>query len=241
MMDIKPIQKGRVIILELSGRVDVNSAPFIESVGICLRQGYLDILCSFENVEFVDYMGISGIAIAHKEVVNRGGRIKFFNVPAHIQNLFSVTGIDRVIDIFPTEESAINSLKEERNIEKIKQLKLRRRFKRLDVDIKAILSAKHKGKTVSCKVGILSLSGIGAYIYGCEKFKLGDEVVIKLNLTSKRSPLKLDAKVVWLSDKKLQPHVHPGIGVEFHNISALEQKRLLDFIERNLPLAAAEE
>jgi len=240
-MEIKPTQKGRVVILELYGRVNVDSASLIESVGLCLRKGYLDILCSFEHVEFVDYMGISALSIAHREVVNNGGRIKFFNVPAHIQNLFAVTGIDRVVDIFITEEAALNSFKEDRNIEKIKKLKLRRRFKRLSVGLKARLNAKRRKDLIPLGVDILSLSGIGAYIYGCDQFKLGDEVLLQFNLSPKSKELNLDAKVVWLSDKKTQPQVYPGIGVEFHNISGSDQKKLLKFIERNSPLRAAGE
>jgi anti-anti-sigma factor len=240
-MEIRPVQKGKVIILELYGRVDVDSAGLIESVGVCLRKGYLDVLCDFGNVELVDYMGISALAITHKEVANAGGRIKFFNVPAHIQNLFAVTGIDRVIDIFATEESALKSFKEDRNIEKIQKLKLRRRFKRLNIDLKARLNSKHQQDAIPSGVEILSLSGVGAYVYGCGQFQLGEEVILRFNLPRKGGELKLEAKVVWLSDGKNMPHIHPGVGVEFHSISSSDQKKLLKFIERNSPLRTAGE
>ena len=239
-MEIKPSQKGRIVILKLSGRIDVNSASLIESVGVCLRKSYFDILCDLEEIDFVDYMGISALSIANKEVVNKGGRIRFYNVPAHIQNLFAVTGLDRVVDIYATEEAALNSFKEDRNIENIKRLKLRRRFKRLPIEIKGELKFKTQKKT-SLKVDILSLSGIGAYVYGCDVLDLGDELVIQFKLPSKKEALKLKAKVVWLSDNRTQTQIHPGVGVEFHDISGPDQKKLLAFIEKNSSLNISEE
>jgi len=234
-MEIKARRKGKAVVLNLSGRIDVNSANFIEAVGGCLRNGYRDIICNFEGVEFIEYMGLSVIVIAYKSVLNKKGRIVFINVPAHLRELLSVAGIDKSIDIFVSEEAALHSFKEDRIIEKIKKLPLRRRFKRLPIDIHVEIKPKYSKGAICSKVELLNLSAIGAYIYGCKKLKLGDEVILRLKLPRKKSKtLELDARVVWLSDKKVQQHIHPGIGVEFHNISGTKQKELLAFIEKNL-------
>src|SRR3989338_7655650 len=132
-MEIRARTKDRIIILDLVGRIDVNSANFIEVVGKCLHDGYCDILCNFEEVDFIDYMGISVIVIAYKDVVNNNGRMKFANMPSHLKNLFSISGLDRVIEIHTNEDIAVNSFKEDRIIENIKKLQLRRRFKRLPI------------------------------------------------------------------------------------------------------------
>ena len=237
-MEIRARQKGKIIILDLCGRIDVNSANLVEVVGQCLRDGYTDILCNFEDVEFVDYMGVSVIVIAYKELANNNGRMKFSNIPAHLKNIFSVAGIDKVIDTYASEDLAINSFKEEKIIENIKKMQLRRRFKRLPIDIKVELKVD---KMPTClKAELLNLSAIGAYIYGCGQFKLGDEVILKLKLPPKAEGLELPAKVVWLSDKQIQPHAHPGMGIEFYNIPSLAQEKLLGFIERNLSFLSSE-
>jgi anti-anti-sigma factor len=240
-MEIKARQKDNVIILDLSGHIDVNSANFVEVVGQCIRDGYNDILCNFEEVDFIDYLGISAIVIAYKEVVNNQGRMKFTNIPAHLKGILSIAGIDRVIEIYATEEQAVNSFKEDKIIEKIKKMQLRRRFKRLPIAIKRIeLKNKYEKGPVCHKVDILNLSAIGAYIYGCDKFKLGDEVILKLRLPPKNEEIALEAKVVWLPDKQIQPQISPGMGVEFHNISGDIQQKLIEFIERNLSFMSAE-
>jgi anti-anti-sigma factor len=233
-MEITARQKNGVVILNLSGRIDVNAANLVEVVGQCVRDGYNDILCDFEEVDFVDYMGVSIIVIAYKEVVNSHGRMKLENVPSHIKGVLSIAGLDRVIEIYATEDLALNSFKEDKIIEKIKKMQLRRRFKRLPVDIKVELKSKFDKSQEWLKVEILNLSAVGAFVFGHDKFKLGDEIILKMKLPPKQEEVELEARVVWLPDKQIQPHFHPGVGVEFYNISTSVQQKLLEFIERNL-------
>lgn len=233
-MEIRARQKESIIILDLYGRIDIDSANLVEVVGQCIRDGYTDIICNFEEVDFIDYMGVSAIVIAYKETINNHGRMRFVNVPVHLRGVFSISGLDRVIEIYATEELAVNSFKEDKIIEDIKKMQLRRRFKRLPLDIKIELKAKSDLSPLCLKVDILNLSAVGAFIFGCDKFKLGDEVILKLKLPPKQEEIELEAKVVWLPDKQIQPHFHPGMGVEFCNISTSVQQMLLEFIERNL-------
>ena len=235
-MEIRGRTKGKIVILDLIGRIDVDSANFIETVGQCLHDGYTDLLCNFEEVDFIDYMGISVIVIAYKEVVNNKGRMKFVHIPTHLKNMFSLTGLDRTIEIYADEDLAVNSFKEDKIIENIQKMQLRRRFKRLPIDIKIEIKRKYEKEDSCIKTDLLDLSALGAYIYGCDRFKLGDEVRITIHLPPKNEQLKLDAKVVWLSDSHIQHHLHPGMGIEFINISDADQKKLIGFIERNLSL-----
>jgi len=240
-MEIKARMKDNVVILDLIGRIDVNAASLVEAVGQCVRDGYLDILCNLEEVDFIDYLGISAVALAYKETANNGGRMKLLNVPAHLKHMFSVTGLDRAVEIYASEDLAVNSFKEDKIIENIQKLQLRRRFKRLPIDIKIELKDKYE-KSPSClKADILNLSAVGAYIYGCEKFNLGDAVMIKFTLPPDAREFEVEAKVVWLCDKQVQQHLYPGIGIEFVNLSSAMQEKIASFIERNLSLSPSDD
>jgi len=234
MLEIRIRQKYNVVILDLSGRIDVDSANLVEVVGQCLRDGYVDILCNLEDVEGIDYMGISVVAIAYKEVANNEGRMKFANCPSHLRGVFAVSGMDRTIELYASEELALNSFREDKAIENIKKMQLRRRFKRLPIDLKIELKSKLENSPHCLKLDMLNLSAVGAFIFGCDEFKLGDEVILKMKLAPRYEELDLEAKVVWVPNKEVQPHEYPGIGVEFHNISAGDQQKLIAFIERNL-------
>jgi len=240
-MEIKARQKGKIVILDLSGNIDVNSANFVEIVGQCLRDGYSDILCNFESVDFIDYMGVSVIVIAYKEVTNSSGRMKFCSIPAHLRGAFSISGLDRVIDIYSEEDSAMKSFRDDKIIEKIKRMQLRRRFKRLPIDIKIELKPKYEQSAVCVTGELVNLSGVGAFIFGCgQLFKLGDDLIIKLKLPPKGEEIEIESRVVWLPDKQAQPHAYPGMGIEFHNISPSIQQKLVEFVEKNLSLASSD-
>ncbi len=234
MLEIRLRQIGSCIILDLCGRIDVDSANLVEVVGQCVRDGYLDILCNCEDVQAIDYMGISVLVIAYKEVTNHQGRMKFENIPAHLRDVFTVSGVDRVMEIYLSEEAALNSFQEDKAIEEIKKMQLRRRFKRLPVDLKIELKAKRQDSCECQKVEIINLSAVGAFIFGCGKFKLGDEVLLRMKLAPNPQELELEARVVWVPDKAFQPHEYPGIGVEFANLSSQDQRQIIAFIERNL-------
>ncbi|MCM8781291.1 MAG: anti-sigma factor antagonist [Candidatus Omnitrophica bacterium] len=240
-MEIKVRLVEKIAILELSGRIDVNSAYLVESVGQCIRDGYRDILLNFEYVEYVDYMGISAIILTYKEIINCNGRLKFSNIPAHLRGIFSIAGLDRIIDIYPTEELAIVSFREDKVIEDIKRLQLRRRFRRIPLEVKVELKNKYDRGTTCFKVEMLNLSGIGAYIYGCENIRLGDEVILSFRLPPQQEEVQVEARVVWLSDMHTQPQIHPGMGVEFQNISSQLQEKIIGFVERNLSFLSTDE
>lgn len=232
-MDIKARQKNGVVIMDLSGRIDADCANLIEAVAQCLRDGYNDIICNLEEIDFIDYMGISVIVIAYKEVINAKGRIKFINVPTHIRNIFCIASLDKVVEIYVDEDTALESFKGDRIIEDIKKMQLRRRFKRLPIDIKIELKAKDQKNPLCLNLDLINLSAVGAFIFGCNKFKLGDKIILKMKLPPKQVELELDATVVWIPEKQVQPHSYPGIGIEFTNIPTDTQQRLVDFIERN--------
>lgn len=240
-MEIKVRVKGSVIILDLAGRVDADSANLVETIGQCIHDGYNDILLDFDSVEYIDYLGISAVVLAYKEIVNNKGRMKIMNIPSHLKEIFALTGMDKVIDIYAREDLAVNSFKEDKIIESIQKMQLRRRFKRLFIDIKIELRSKSDKNPVCLTGDILNLSAVGAYIYGCDQFRLGDKITLKLKLPPRLGEIELDAKVSWLSDKQFQPQLHPGMGVEFYNISGPVQEKLLQFIESNLSYTSADD
>lgn len=234
MLEIKLRQFESYIILDLYGCIDVDSANLVEVVGQCVRDGYLDILCNLEDIQSIDYMGISVAVIAYKEVVNHDGRMKFVNIPVQLRDKFRVSGMDRVIEIYASIDVALNSFKQDKVIDNIKKMQLRRRFKRLPIDLKIELKSEKDSPSECLKVEMLNLSAVGAFIFGCDRFKLQDKVILKMKLAPKPQVLELEAQVVWIPDKGVQPHEYPGIGVEFSNISAANQQKLIEFIDRNI-------
>lgn len=235
MLEINFRRINSIAILDLVGSIDIDAANLIEMVGWCLENGYKDILCNFENINLVDYSGLSVLAIANKDVINHKGRMKFVNIPAHVKNIFCLVYLDRVFEIYLDEEQAIKSFQEDRIISEIQKKQLRRRFKRLPLDIDVEFKLKSKDEKFS-PGKVLNISAVGLLVFAKDTYPLGEILQIKLLLLPKPGLLQLDAKVVWLVDKEVQPQIYPGMGLEFYNFDSQTQKKIIEFVERNLPL-----
>ena len=84
-------------------------------------------------------------------------------------------------------------------------------------------------------VNILYGMGVIAAVKTAKKlYLLNDMLTLKINLLPDPGIIVLDARVLWIPDEKLQPQLYPGMGVEFYKIDSETQKKIIDFIERNI-------
>lgn len=239
MLEISLRRAEAVLILDLAGDIDVDSSNLIEKIGWCLAQEYTDIICNFENVNLLNYTGLSVLTVAYKNVLNHKGRISFVRVPAHIRKIFAMVGLDVVFEIYEDEETALRCFQEDRIISGIQRMHLRRRFKRLPIDIEIEFKAKGEEKFNEGKV--LNISAVGILMFAEKTYPLGELLDIRLKLLPKPGLLALTARVVWLVQKEIQPQIYPGMGIEFYDTDSETQQTIVTFVERNLPLSSTSE
>ena len=240
MLQIELRRVGAIAVLDCSGSIDIDAARFIETIGWCLENGYKDILCNFENVNFVDYAGLSVIAVGYKDAVNRKGRVRFVHVQAHVQKLLCMVHLDEVFEAYSDENMAIRSFEEDRAISEIQKKQLRRRFRRLPIEIGIEFKAADKDEPFT-RGTVLNISGVGLLVFAEKMYHLGEILHIRLTLSPTPGVLELQTKVVWLVHKELQPHLYPGMGLGFHNLDSETQRKIVEFVERNLPLSCSTE
>jgi uncharacterized protein (TIGR02266 family) len=111
---------------------------------------------------------------------------------------------------------------------------LRRKFTRLDIHISAsyrIISDRKNAKTF--KGQVLNISGVGVYIYTPYILPINSTLGLEFTLPGLPAPIEATGRVVWHADDKLQQHSSPGMGVSFINLDPNEEKRIVDFIEKN--------
>jgi anti-anti-sigma factor len=234
MLEIFMRRVTTVAVLDLSGDINIDSSNLVEKVGWCIESKYKAILCNFDSVKDVDFTGLSALGIAYKNCVNHGVRMKLINVPLHIKKKFELVCLDRVFEFFTDEDAAVKSFEEDQAISEIQKKQLRRRFKRLPLDIGVELKARDEG--VYHKATVLNLSAVGMLIFIEKAYPLGTILELKVSLRPVAESLLLEAKVAWLVDKKIQPQIYPGMGLEFYHLDQLTQEQIAAFVERNLPL-----
>ncbi|MCK9614579.1 MAG: anti-sigma factor antagonist [Candidatus Omnitrophica bacterium] len=239
-MKITTREKEDVVILDLEGSIDINSSDFVETVGWALVTKSKNILCNFEGINLIDYVGISLIAVAYKNILNHKGRMKLCNVPSHVQKLFSIVGLDKVFTYYENEDEAVKSFTEEVLFSHILEQRLRRRFKRIPLHNIIEYKQKYSTKDVFYKGRIINLSAIGVFIAAEKVFSIGEILTTRIDLTPAPGVIEVDSKVVWESDNEIQPMESPGMGLEFCNISPKVQEQIIDFVEKHLTHSSQE-
>lgn len=230
-MPIKIREVNNISILDIEGRIDINSSDIIETVGWLVNTGKVNIILNFENVDLVDYNGISILVIAYKNIINHKGRMKLLRVALHTQELFKIVKLETVFETYADEEAAVNSFYSE----EVERLHLRRKYQRLDIKINVkykIVSSEKTPKVFNGKA--LNLSAAGLYIYSPYTFPINTMLDLEFGLSDVSATIETLGKVVYLADKEIQPHSYPGMGVSFVHLTADKENAIIGFVDKNI-------
>ena len=230
-MAVRIREVDSISIMDIDGKIDINSSDIIEMVGWLVASGKINIVVNLESADMIDYNGLSILAIAYKNVLNHKGKLKFINVPLSAIELFKVVKLETVFEIYADEESAVNSFSEE----DVDKLHLRRRFQRLEIH----LNVKYKiagtqGKPKPFEGKALNLSAAGLYIYTPHTFPINSILDMEFGIPGRTVTLEAAGKVSWLADKEIQPHSCPGMGVSFIHLTPEREKAIAEFIDKNI-------
>lgn len=230
-MPIRFKDRGNITIVDIDGNIDINSSDIIETIGYFLNSGKLNFILNLENVNLVDYSGLSVLAITYKNVLNHKGKIKFLNVSPQVIELFKMVKLESVFEVYADEESAIKSFYEE----EIASQPLRRKFKRLDINLRVkywLVGNQRKPKIFEGEA--LNMSAAGIYIFSKYTFPINSQLEMELMHPGEIKFLDATSRVIWLADKELQPHSYPGMGVAFVHLTPENEKIIIDFIDKNI-------
>ncbi|MEU9439224.1 STAS domain-containing protein [Streptomyces sp. NPDC048252] len=116
-MDVSPLDVSQhttpagVHVLTLSGEIDRSSVPF---VGWAFDSGAGEkcaprTVIDFAHVTFMDCSGISFLLYAHRAAQDSDGWLRLANVPASVQRLLHLVGLDDLMPMYATLQAALPS------------------------------------------------------------------------------------------------------------------------------------
>jgi len=230
-MSIRLREVDSVNILDIDGKIDINSSDLIEMVGWLVNSGKVNVILNLENADTIDYNGLSILAIAYKNVTNHKGKLKLINVPLSVIELLKAVKLETVFEIYAEEDAAVSSFFDEG----IDKLSLRRRFQRLEIHLSVLYRIAGDQKKPKLFDGrVLNLSAAGIYIHTPYTFPINSMLDLEFNVPGITKPLETTGKVSWLADKEIQPHAYPGMGVSFVHLTPKKEREVADFIEKNI-------
>jgi anti-sigma B factor antagonist len=101
---------GEVVIFDIQGefsRVTAEAPTLSELVKSQLGAGRRRILFDFEATGFVDSFGVSEMLASYVSIHDLGGALKLCRVPPKLLLTLKVTGIEKVLPIYPSPEAAL--------------------------------------------------------------------------------------------------------------------------------------
>ncbi|MDZ4722909.1 MAG: STAS domain-containing protein [candidate division Zixibacteria bacterium] len=109
-MEITVREEGAVAILKLKGRLDLASGTALkEQVRKLLAKNISSVHMNLSEVEFINSSGLGAMVSVMKETRLKKGRLTLSNLATYVQEIFDITQLSHIFEIFPTEQDAMSS------------------------------------------------------------------------------------------------------------------------------------
>ncbi|GAB4322573.1 MAG: hypothetical protein Kow0074_14250 [Candidatus Zixiibacteriota bacterium] len=112
-MDSRVESFNDVDVIRVSGRIDlVTSNTLKDTIRERLQRQRSKIVLNMERVDFINSSGLGAMVSILKDVRLSGGRLVLSNLAPYVQEIFEITQLANVFDIFGTEADAVSALSE---------------------------------------------------------------------------------------------------------------------------------
>jgi anti-anti-sigma factor len=96
-------------VVSISGRLDTVSSPVFDAqTASLLEEKHVRILLDASAMTYVSSVGLRSIIRIIKHTSQSGGRTGIFSVPPQILEVIEISGFQRLLDIYPDRETALN-------------------------------------------------------------------------------------------------------------------------------------
>lgn len=108
-VESRPAEGGRTVV-EVSGEVDVYSAPALDThLTDLIDGGQSRLIIDLRRVDFLDSTGLGVLVKALKRTREQSGSMDIVAADDRIVKVFRITGLDAVIPIHATPDAALAS------------------------------------------------------------------------------------------------------------------------------------
>jgi anti-sigma B factor antagonist len=107
-MDIKVRHTENVILMELSGSLDISNAHQVRRAVVdAISAESAQIAINLRDLYFVDSSGLATLVQGLKRAQEHHGNLCLYSVQPPVRMIFELTRLDKVFEIFVSEEDAV--------------------------------------------------------------------------------------------------------------------------------------
>lgn len=110
-MEIAIDKERSYTILKIKGDVDLYSSPQVRKQILALaNKKHASILVDFLEVTYMDSSGVATLVEALQLTNKNGGKLRLFNLGQSIKDVFELSRLDRVFEIYDDEHQALEGI-----------------------------------------------------------------------------------------------------------------------------------
>lgn len=110
-LDLSTERIGQTLIVKITGELDLSTSPlFRERVEESLENepSLRNLILDMSETSFIDSSGLGVILGRFKKLTQKGGKLSFIHVPAHLAKLFELSGLMRIMEVHPSLQAALD-------------------------------------------------------------------------------------------------------------------------------------
>lgn len=110
-MAIRSTRNNGILLLFPEGRIDSIEAPeFQNDVQAAVGADDKAVVMDLEQLTYISSAGLRTILESIRQVEQQGGKLAICSLSGHVQDVFRISGFDRVVSIYPSQEEAVRSV-----------------------------------------------------------------------------------------------------------------------------------
>jgi anti-sigma B factor antagonist len=111
MIEVVTRQQQDAVVVSIKGDVDLYSSPSVRKVIIALTEKKTPvIMVDLSDVSYMDSSGVATLVEGLQQTGKYKGRFKLFGLGMAVREVFELSRLDKVFEIYPNEEAAFSSL-----------------------------------------------------------------------------------------------------------------------------------
>lgn len=109
-MEITAREQNGIVVLNLVGRLDLASGSALkDEIKKHLDKNILSVHLNLAQVEFINSSGLGSLVSIMKEIRLLKGRFTLSDLASYVREIFEITQLSHIFEIFSTEDEAIAS------------------------------------------------------------------------------------------------------------------------------------
>ena len=111
-MHVELKHTGEVLVLELSGEIDLYNSPQLRTnLNSAITGGEKKIVIDFEKVKYIDSSGLATLIEGLQKMNKEKGELKLCTLGQSIRDIFEVARLDDVFALYQTQKDAMNGFR----------------------------------------------------------------------------------------------------------------------------------